>query len=77
MKIEIVDGELRYKNDNNNWQVTLRSIDNLQEFEVFPIGTGSLICTSGVMLDNLAELITEAKADALSRGLNWTVTADE
>lgn len=76
MTIAVVDGELRYKADTADWQVTLRPYDQPQEFVIEPIMTGEFTYASGVNLDNLAQLLVDAKADALQRGLDWTNWGD-
>jgi hypothetical protein len=55
--------------DNNDWRVTV----DVEEpaFIIYPKLTGGLVFSSGRNLDSLAELIASAKADAISRGINW------
>lgn len=76
MIVEIVDGELRYKADTGDWRITLRPFDGPQEFVIEPIMTGELIYASGVNLDHLAQLLVDAKTDALQRGLDWANWGD-
>ena len=72
MTVEIVDGELRYTADSLDWRVTLIPYDKPVEFIIQPILTGSLQYQSGVNLDNLAQLLVDAKQDAVFvRDLDW------
>ena len=71
MTVEIVDGELRYTNDAGDWRITLVPFDNPVEYIVGPILNGTLNLTDGSILNRLSDLITEARQDALSRGIDW------
>lgn len=72
MTIEIVSTELRYTADSLDWRVTLIPYDKPEQFIIIPILTGTLDYSSGVNLDNLAQLLIDARNDAVNnRGLNW------
>ena len=71
MIIEILGGILRYTSDNQDW---IANID-AQEKSVliaFQSNFGALELASGANWDNLAIFIGQVKADAISKGVNWS-----
>lgn len=60
-------GAVTYVSNTGDWRIYVGN----GVFEIAPqVGTWEY--ASGVNLDNLAALIVAAKADALSRGINWS-----
>jgi hypothetical protein len=55
-----------YLSDGGDWALRVSN----ENFEILP-QTGGLIYQSGVNLDNLANLIIEAKAHAIQNGITW------
>lgn len=67
MQILIEPGRATYIADTGDWRIVV----DRDWFEIQP-QVGGFVYESGTNLDNLAALIVEAKADALSRGINWS-----
>lgn len=61
-----------YRYDQDDWRLDISQGPNGTSFEIVSIATGGFVFDSGVNLDRLAELIVAAKADAVSKGLNWS-----
>jgi hypothetical protein len=55
-----------YLSDSGDWGLQVSN----ENFEILP-QTGGLVYESGANLDNLAQLITEAKAHAIQNGITW------
>lgn len=68
MQIIVSPGKISYLSDSGDWRLNISDL----EFEIVPIATGILSYASGVNLDNLSNLIVEAKPDAVQRGINWS-----
>jgi hypothetical protein len=67
MQVITALGKITYITDTGDWRLVVG--DGV--FEILP-QVGLWEYTSGINLDNLAALITDAKADALARGVNWS-----
>lgn len=55
-----------YLSDSGDWAL---SVSN-EQFEILP-QVGGLVYQSGVNLENLANLIIEAKTHAIQNGITW------
>lgn len=66
MKIIVDTVKITYIANTGDWRVIVEP----GNFQISP-QVGEFVYSSGTNLDNLATLILEAKADALSRGVNW------
>jgi hypothetical protein len=55
-----------YLSDGGDWALQVGN----ESFEILPQG-GGLVYQSGVNIDNLAQLIVEAKAHAIENGITW------
>lgn len=71
MIAEIVGGTIKYIASTGDWiaEVTAQESAILVSFAS---NTGSMEMSSGTNYDNLATFIGEVKADAISRGINWS-----
>jgi hypothetical protein len=70
MNTIIFASSIRY--ESNGWRVTVESLASGSRFIIESINTGGFEFESGTNLDQLATLIVDAKADAISRGINWS-----
>jgi hypothetical protein len=70
MTITVSPASVRY--EDHGWRVSVVEERGALVFAVESINTGSFAFDSGTNLDQLAALIVAAKADALSRGINWS-----
>jgi hypothetical protein len=66
MKVIQKEQSTLYLSDSGDWAIEI----NEDNFEILP-QTGRLIYQSGTNLDNLANLIVEAKAHAVANGIQW------
>lgn len=55
-----------YISDSGDWGLQVKT----DSFEILP-QTGGLVFQSGTNIDNLAQLIVEAKAHAILNGIIW------
>jgi hypothetical protein len=55
-----------YLSDSGDWGLQVSN----ESFEILP-QVGGLIYQSGVNIDNLSQLIVEAKAHAIENGITW------
>ena len=60
-------GKITYVAATGDWRLVIGN----DLFEIKP-QVGAWEYASGINLDNLAALIVAAKADAISRGVNWS-----
>lgn len=67
MQITFQPGSFEYIASSGDWRLLVGG----GEFKILP-QVGGFEYASGVNLDNLAALIVEAKAHALSNGINWS-----
>lgn len=67
MQVIAQPGRITYIADSGDWRIVV----DTTSFEIQP-QVGHLIYSSGTNLDTLAELIVAAKADAISRNVNWS-----
>jgi len=67
MNIIIEPGRATYIADTGDWRLIIAN----GYFEIVPAATGELVYEIGINLDNLCSLITEAKVDAIARGIDW------
>lgn len=69
MQIDVKPGRVIYTTNHGDWRLDISE----ERFEIIPIMTGTLLYSSGINLDHLAELISEAKADLVAnRGIAWS-----
>ena len=71
MMSEIVGGIIKYVSSAGDWLAEVVA-DGSAINVVFLSNTGSPEMSSGSNYDNLAEFIGQVKADAISRGVNWS-----
>jgi hypothetical protein len=71
MIAEIIGGNIFYKASTGDWIANIKAIGNEVLIE-FNSNTGNLEMSSGNNYDNLVNFIDEVKADAISRGVNWS-----
>jgi hypothetical protein len=55
-----------YLSDSGDWGLQVSN----ENFEILP-QAGGLVYQSGVNIDNLSQLIVEAKAHAIENGITW------
>jgi hypothetical protein len=55
-----------YISDSGDWGLQVSN----ENFEILP-QAGGLVYQSGVNIDNLSQLIVEAKAHAIENGITW------
>ena len=55
-----------YLSDGGDWALQVSN----ESFEILP-QAGGLVYQSGTNIDNLAQLIVEAKAHAIQNGITW------
>jgi hypothetical protein len=55
-----------YLSDSGDWALQVSN----ESFEILP-QSGGLVYQSGVNIDNLSQLIVEAKAHAIENGMTW------
>jgi hypothetical protein len=55
-----------YLSDSGDWALQVSN----ENFEILP-QSGGLVYQSGVNIDNLSQLIVEAKAHAIENGITW------
>ena len=68
MQVELINAQYVYTPTSNDWRLI---IDN-DHFEIQSnIQSGLLTYASGINLDNLAQLIIDAKTHAIANGINW------
>lgn len=68
VQVQVQPGGAIYTASTGDWRLEVGQ----DRFVIVPIATGGLEYNSGSNLDSLAALIVAAKADAISRGLNWS-----
>lgn len=61
-----------YRYEQDDWRVDISQGQSGTAFEVVSLSTGGMTFESGTNLDRLVSLITAAKADAISKGVNWS-----
>jgi hypothetical protein len=71
MIAEIVGGTIKYTASTGDWLAEVTAQD-ASIVVVFMSNLGGMEMSSGVNYDNLATFIGEVKADAISRGVNWS-----
>jgi hypothetical protein len=71
MIVDIVGGTLKYVASTGDWIAEVSAQESSIRL-VFLSNTGTFEMSSGSNYDNLAEFIGQVKADAISRGVNWS-----
>jgi len=71
MIAEIIGGNIFYRASTGDWLANIRANGAKIEIE-FNSNTGTMEMSSGTNYDNLVNFIGEVKADAISRGVNWS-----
>lgn len=71
MIAEVVGGTIKYTSSAGDWNAEIVAWDSSVSV-TFSSNTGSMEMSSGINYDNLVTFIGEVKADALSRGINWS-----
>lgn len=71
MIAEIIGGTVKYTASTGDWLAEVVASE-LSISVTFSSNTGSMEMSSGTNYDNLAAFIAEVKADAISRGINWS-----
>jgi hypothetical protein len=71
MIAEIIGGNIFYQASTGDWLANIKASGTEIEVE-FISNTGSMEMSSGTNYDNLVSFIGEVKADAISRGVNWS-----
>lgn len=71
MIAEIVGGTIKYTASTGDWTAEVAAQGQLIAVQ-FASNTGSMEMSSGTNYDNLVVFIGEVKADAISRGINWS-----
>lgn len=67
MQVQLINNTTYlYINDTGDWRLSVSD----KEKEILP-QVGQFVYASGVNLDNLAQLIIDAKAHAVANGINW------
>ena len=67
MKTIIKTESILYLSDGGDWALRVSN----DEFEILPQSGGGLVYQSGSNLDNLAQLIIEAKEHAIQNEIIW------
>ena len=71
MIVEIIGGTIFYQAGTGDWIANIKASGSEIEI-VFGSNLGTMEMSSGVNYDNLAGFIGQVKADAISRGVNWS-----
>jgi hypothetical protein len=71
MIAEIIGGTIFYQASTGDWLANIKASGNEVLIE-FNSNTGNFEMSSGNNYDNLVNFIGEVKADAISRGVNWS-----
>jgi hypothetical protein len=71
MIAEIIGGTIFYQASTGDWLANITASGTEIEVE-FISNTGTYEMSSGTNYDNLVSFIGEVKADAISRGVNWS-----
>jgi hypothetical protein len=71
MIAEIIGGTIKYTASTGDWFAEVVAKESSISITVSSI-TGTMEMGSGINYDNLAVFINEIKADATSRGINWS-----
>ena len=71
MIAEIIGGTIFYQASTGDWLANIKASGNEVLIE-FNSNTGNFEMSSGTNYDNLVSFIGEVKADAISRGVNWS-----
>jgi hypothetical protein len=71
MIAEVVGGTIKYTATTGDWFAEVIASGTSVSITVSSI-TGSMEMGSGINYDNLSVFIGEIKADAMSRGINWS-----
>jgi hypothetical protein len=66
MKVIKKTESILYISDSGDWGLQVSN----ENFEILP-QAGGLVYQSGVNIDNLSQLIVEAKAHAIENGITW------
>lgn len=61
-----------YRYEQDDWRLDITQGPNGATFEIVSVATGGMKFDSGSNLDRLVALIVDAKADALSKNVNWS-----
>ena len=67
MKVIQKTQSILYLSDAGDWGLQVSN----ESFEILPQSSGGLVYQSGVNLDNLAQLIIEAKEHAIENEIIW------
>jgi hypothetical protein len=67
MKVIQKTQSILYLSDGGDWGLQISN----ESFEILPQSGGGLVYQSGVNLDNLAQLIIEAKEHAIENEIIW------
>jgi hypothetical protein len=71
MIAEIIGGTIKYTATTGDWLAEIVAKGSSISIIVSSI-TGNMEMGSGINYDNLSVFISEIKADAVSRGINWS-----
>lgn len=71
MIVEILGGTVKYTASSGDWTAEIIA-EGSQILVSFASNIGSMQMSSGTNYDNLVVFIGEVKADAISRGINWS-----
>lgn len=71
MIVEVIGGTVKYTASTGDWTADIVA-EGLQILISFNSNIGSMQMSSGTNYDNLTTFINEVKADAISRGINWS-----
>jgi hypothetical protein len=71
MIAEIIGGTIFYQATTGDWLANVKASGNEVAIE-FGSNIGTMEMSSGINYDNLVTFIGEVKADAISRGVNWS-----
>jgi hypothetical protein len=71
MIAEVIGGTIKYTASTGDWLAEVTAQDT-SILIVFQSNIGTMEMSSGTNYDNLATFIAEVKADAISRGVNWS-----
>lgn len=71
MIVSIVGGTIKYTASTGDWLAEITADDTSISVS-FDSNFGTMVMSSGTNYDNLVKFIGEVKADAISRGINWS-----
>jgi hypothetical protein len=71
MIAQVIGGTIKYTASTGDWLAEVAAQDT-SILIVFQSNICTMKMSSGTNYDNLATFIAEVKADAISRGINWS-----